>query len=635
MSWQNLWLQEKVKMKIFSEIPSSPPKTPTLDKVNLPKDIKNLTSIELKALADDVRAHMLYCVGQSGGHLGGGLGVVELTVVLHHLYDTPDDKIIWDVGHQAYPHKILTGRKDKLTSIRHKDGLAPFPNREESSYDAFGVGHSSTSISAALGMAIANNDTNKKVVAVIGDGAMTAGMAFEGLAHAGHIKPNMLIILNDNDMSISENVGGLNNYFSRIWASKVYKGIRKSGKSFLENLPQAHHIARKVETQMKAMVAPGSIFEELGLNYIGPIDGHDIAELMTVIGNLRDFEGPQFLHVITKKGAGLDPAEADRIGFHAIGKIKPLDAINKKNGPKYQDVFGQWIVDMAKVDQDLIAITPAMREGSGLVSFSKEFPERFFDVAIAEQHAVTLAAGMACEQKKPIVAIYSTFLQRAYDQLIHDVALQNLNVLFAIDRAGLVGEDGPTHSGNYDLTYLRCIPNMVIAVPADENETRKLLTTAFMHKGPAAVRYPRGGGVNSSIEPELSPVQIGKGRVINNQASDILVLNFGALIGTAEEVAQELKATLLDMRFVKPLDKELMDEHSKKKSLIVTIEDGVMTGGAGSAVNEWIQENNMKQKIIICGIPDKFIEHASREEMLEMAGLDKKGILSKVKNYLS
>jgi 1-deoxy-D-xylulose-5-phosphate synthase len=622
-------------MKIFSEIPSSPPKTPTLDKVNLPKDIKNLTSIELKALADDVRAHMLYCVGQSGGHLGGGLGVVELTVVLHHLYDTPDDKIIWDVGHQAYPHKILTGRKDKLTSIRHKDGLAPFPNREESSYDAFGVGHSSTSISAALGMAIANNDTNKKVVAVIGDGAMTAGMAFEGLAHAGHIKPNMLIILNDNDMSISENVGGLNNYFSRIWASKVYKGIRKSGKSFLENLPQAHHIARKVETQMKAMVAPGSIFEELGLNYIGPIDGHDIAELMTVIGNLRDFEGPQFLHVITKKGAGLDPAEADRIGFHAIGKIKPLDALNKKNGPKYQDVFGQWIVDMAKVDQDLIAITPAMREGSGLVSFSKEFPERFFDVAIAEQHAVTLAAGMACEQKKPIVAIYSTFLQRAYDQLIHDVALQNLNVLFAIDRAGLVGEDGPTHSGNYDLTYLRCIPNMVIAVPADENETRKLLTTAFMHKGPAAVRYPRGGGVNSSIEPELSPVQIGKGRVINNQASDILVLNFGALIGTAEEVAQELKATLLDMRFVKPLDKELMDEHSKKKSLIVTIEDGVMTGGAGSAVNEWIQENNMKQKIIICGIPDKFIEHASREEMLEMAGLDKKGILSKVKNYLS
>ena len=622
-------------MKIFSEIPSSPPKTPVLDKVNLPEDIKNLTSIELKSLADDVRAHMLYSVGQSGGHLGGGLGVVELTVVLHYLYNTPDDKIVWDVGHQAYPHKILTGRKDNLTSIRHKDGLAPFPSREESAYDAFGVGHSSTSISAALGMAIANNDTNKKVVAVIGDGAMTAGMAFEGLAHAGHIKPNMLIILNDNDMSISENVGGLNNYFSRIWASKVYKGIRKSGKSFLENLPQAHHIARKVETQMKAMVAPGSIFEELGLNYIGPIDGHDINELISVIGNLKDFEGPQFLHVITKKGAGLDPAEADRIGFHAIGKIKPLDATHKKNGPKYQDVFGQWIVDMATKDKDLIAITPAMREGSGLVDFSKEFPERFFDVAIAEQHAVTLAAGMACEKKKPVVAIYSTFLQRAYDQLIHDVALQNLNVLFAIDRAGLVGEDGPTHSGNYDVTYLRCIPNMMIAVPADENEARKLLTSAFIYHGPAAVRYPRGGGINATIELELNPVEVGKGRVINEQDSDMLVMNFGALIKTAEEVAQELNATLLDMRFVKPLDKELMAEHANGKKAIITIEDGAISGGAGSAVSEWAQENKMKQQIIICGIPDKFVDHASRDEMLEMTGLDTKGILTKVEDCLS
>ena len=622
-------------MKIFSEIPTSSPKTPVLDKVNLPEDIKNLSPIELKALADDVRAHMLYSVGQSGGHLGGGLGVVELTVVLQYLYDTPDDKIIWDVGHQAYPHKILTGRKDNLTSIRHKDGLAPFPNREESPYDAFGVGHSSTSISAALGMAIANINTNKKVVAVIGDGAMTAGMAFEGLAHAGHIKPNMLIILNDNDMSISENVGGLNNYFSRIWASKVYKGIRKSGKSFLENLPQAHHIARKVETQMKAMVAPGSIFEELGLNYIGPIDGHDINELIAVIGNLKDFEGPQFLHVITKKGAGLDPAEADRIGFHAIGKIKPLDASNKPNGPKYQDVFGQWIVDMAKEDKELMAITPAMREGSGLVNFSREFPERFFDVAIAEQHAVTLAAGMACEEKKPVVAIYSTFLQRAYDQLIHDVALQNLNVLFAIDRAGLVGEDGPTHSGNYDLVYLRCIPNMIVAVPADENEARKLLTTAFLHNGPAAVRYPRGGGINSSIELELNPVKIGKGRVMNIQESDMLVLNFGALIETAEKVAQELNATLLDMRFVKPLDEELITEHSHDKKVIITIEDGAISGGAGSAVSEWAQGNKMKHQIIICGIPDEFIEHASRAEMLEMTGLDKKGILAKIKDSLS
>ena len=622
-------------MKIFSEIPSTLPKTPILDKVNTPEDIKGLTSPELKSLADDVRAHMLYSVGQSGGHLGGGLGVVELTVVLHYLYNTPDDKIIWDVGHQAYPHKILTGRKDTLSSIRQKNGLAPFPNREESPYDAFGVGHSSTSISAALGMAIANSNTDKKVVAVIGDGAMTAGMAFEGLAHTGHIKPNILIILNDNDMSISENVGGLNNYFSRIWASKVYKGIRKSGKSFLENLPQAHHIARKVETQMKAMVAPGSIFEELGLNYIGPIDGHDINELTKVISNLKDFEGPQFLHVITKKGAGLDPAEADRIGFHAIGKIKPLDSTNKKLGPKYQDVFGQWIVDMAKENNDLIAITPAMREGSGLVNFSKEFPDRFFDVAIAEQHAVTLAAGLACEEKKPVVAIYSTFLQRAYDQLIHDVALQNLDVLFAIDRAGLVGEDGPTHSGNYDLAYLRCIPNMLIAVPADENETRKLLTTAFHYKGPAAVRYPRGGGINTPIELELDAVEIGKGRLIHEGQSDILIMNFGALIETAHEVAQKLDATLLDMRFVKPLDRELMTEHCSGKNTIITIEDGAMSGGAGSAVSEWAHENKLQQQIIICGIPDEFVNHASREEMLEMTGLDAKGILAKVEGYLS
>ncbi len=621
-------------MKIFSEIPVDKPKTPVLDKVNLPKDVKNLTPVELKTLADDVRAHMLYSVGQSGGHLGGGLGVVELTIVLQYLYDTPADKIIWDVGHQAYPHKILTGRKDSLTTIRHKNGLAPFPDRGESQYDAFGVGHSSTSISAALGMAIANQNSDKKVVAVIGDGAMTAGVAFEGLAHAGHIKPNMLIILNDNDMSISENVGGLNNYFSRIWASKVYKGIRKSGKSFLENLPQAHHIARKVETQMKAMVAPGSIFEELGLNYIGPIDGHNINELMTVIGNLKDFEGPQFLHVITKKGAGLDPAEADRIGFHAIGKIKPLDAITKKNGPKYQDVFGQWIVDMANQDEDLMAITPAMREGSGLVDFSKQFPERFFDVAIAEQHAVTLAAGMACEEKKPVVAIYSTFLQRAYDQLIHDVALQNLNVLFAIDRAGLVGEDGPTHSGNYDLTYLRCIPNMIIAVPADENEARKLLTTAFLHQGPAAVRYPRGGGINSPIDLNLKPLKVGKGRVLHKRKAKILVLNFGALISISEDVARELNATLLDMRFVKPLDAKLITDHSKGKKIIVTIEDGAILGGAGSAVSEWVQKNKIESQVVICGIPDEFVKHASREEMIKMTGLDKKGIITKVKSYL-
>ena len=623
-------------MKIFTSIPSDIPETPTLDKIDVPSDIKNLSSIQLQSLADDVRAHLLYSVGQSGGHLGGGLGVIELTVALHYLYNAPEDKIVWDVGHQAYPHKILTGRKNLLTSIRQKDGLAPFPNRSESPFDAFGVGHSSTSISAALGMAIASQGSDKKVVAVIGDGAMTAGMAFEGLAHAGHIKPNMLIILNDNDMSISENVGGLNNYFSRIWASKLYKGIRKSGKSFLENLPQAHHIARKVETQMKAMVAPGSIFEELGLNYIGPIDGHNLNELIAVIGNLKDFDGPQFLHIITKKGAGLAEAEADRIEFHAIGKVQPLDqqAVTK-SGPKYQDVFGDWIVDMAKVDPDLLAITPAMREGSGLVKFSQEFPERFFDVAIAEQHAVTLAAGMACENKKPVVAIYSTFLQRAYDQLIHDVALQNLNVLFAIDRAGLVGEDGPTHSGNYDLTYLRCIPNMVIAVPSDEDETRKLLTSAYHYQGPAAVRYPRGAGRNASISKELDSLPIGKGRVINERDGEVLIVNFGALIEIAEEVAIEKNATLLDMRFVKPMDEELLAHHSKNKTLIVTIEDGAVAGGAGSAVSEWSQHQAIKTPVLICGIPDAFIEHATRTQMIKMAGLDAPSILLKIKNYLS
>ena len=623
-------------MKIFTSIPSDIPETPTLDKIDVPSDIKNLSSIQLQSLADDIRAHLLYSVGQSGGHLGGGLGVIELTVALHYLYNAPEDKIVWDVGHQAYPHKILTGRKNLLTSIRQKDGLAPFPNRSESPFDAFGVGHSSTSISAALGMAIASQGSDKKVVAVIGDGAMTAGMAFEGLAHAGHIKPNMLIILNDNDMSISENVGGLNNYFSRIWASKLYKGIRKSGKSFLENLPQAHHIARKVETQMKAMVAPGSIFEELGLNYIGPIDGHNLNELIAVIGNLKDFDGPQFLHIITKKGAGLAEAEVDRIEFHAIGKVQPLDqqAVTK-SGPKYQDVFGDWIVDMAKVDPDLLAITPAMREGSGLVKFSQEFPERFFDVAIAEQHAVTLAAGMACENKKPVVAIYSTFLQRAYDQLIHDVALQNLNVLFAIDRAGLVGEDGPTHSGNYDLTYLRCIPNMVIAVPSDEDETRKLLTSAYHYQGPAAVRYPRGAGRNATISKELDSLPIGKGRVINERDGEVLIVNFGALIEIAEEVAIEKNATLLDMRFVKPMDEELLAHHSKNKTLIVTIEDGAVAGGAGSAVSEWSQHQAIKTPVLICGIPDAFIEHATRTQMIKMAGLDAPSILLKIKNYLS
>ena len=542
---------------------------------------------------------------------------------------------MWDVGHQAYPHKILTGRKDKIMSIRKKGGLAPFPSRSESEYDTFGVGHSSTSLSALVGMAEATKNSNpdKKHVAVIGDGAMTAGMAFEALSHIGHLKPNLLVILNDNDMSISENVGGLSNYFSRIWASKTYKGIKKSGSSFLKPLPQAYHLARKVETQMKAMVAPGTIFEELGLNYIGPIDGHNLKQLKDVISNLKEFEGPQFLHVITKKGAGLDSAEADRIGFHAIGKINAIKD-KKIKQKKYQDIFGEWIIDMAQISDDLIGITPAMREGSGLVEFSKKFPDRYFDVAIAEQHSVTFAAGLSVEKKKPVVAIYSTFLQRAYDQLIHDVAVQNLDVTFALDRSGLVGEDGPTHSGNYDIAYLRCIPNMVICTPSDENETRKLLTTAYLHNGPASVRYPRGTGPNSNVDKDLKPLKIGEANIINEESSEIVILNFGTLLNEANQISKELKATLVDMRFVKPLDEKLLRKLFKKAKVFISIEDGSIMGGAGSAVQEFASKENLNVRSILFGIPDKFIEHASREEMLVEAGLEVENIKSKLSKLL-
>ena len=622
-------------MKIFKKIPEERPNTPLLDKVSIPADLRSFSISELEILSDELREFLLYSVGKSGGHLGGGLGVVELTVVLHYLFNTPYDNLIWDVGHQAYPHKILTGRKNEIESIRQKDGLAPFPSIHESEYDAFGVGHSSTSISAILGMAEGskNESSNKKHVAVIGDGAMTAGIAFEALSHAGHLKPNLLVILNDNDMSISENIGGLSNYFSRIWASKIYKGIKKSGASVLKPLPQAYHLARKVETQMKAMVAPGTIFEELGFNYVGPIDGHNIKELNDVISNLKDFDGPQFLHVITKKGAGLDAAESDRIGFHAIGKINSLKS-NKPSSPKYQDIFGDWIVDMAKEDKNLIAITPAMREGSGLVRFSKEFPERYYDVAIAEQHAVTFAAGLAAENKKPIVAIYSTFLQRAYDQFIHDVAVQNLDVTFALDRAGLVGEDGPTHSGNYDIAYLRCIPNVILMTPSDENETRLLLTSAYKYKGPAAVRYPRGTGPNSPIDTKLKSVEIGKARVINETDSKIIFLNFGALLDQAIEVSKILDLTLIDMRFVKPLDEEILKKYLKNAQGYVSLEDGSVYGGAGSAVQEFCSNNQINIKSKLYGIPDRFIEHASREEMLEDSGLLAKQILDSLKEWI-
>ena len=619
-------------MRIFKKIPKEKPLTPVLDRVNYPADIRSFSVSELENLSNELREFLLYSVGQSGGHLGGGLGVVELTVALHYLFNTPYDNLVWDVGHQAYPHKILTGRKNQIQSIRHKDGLAPFPAIHESEYDAFGVGHSSTSISAILGMAMASKETmpDKKHIAVIGDGAMTAGMAFEALSHGGHLKPNMLVILNDNDMSISENIGGLSNYFSRIWASKIYKGIKKSGASALKPLPQAYHLARKVETQMKAMVAPGSIFEELGFNYIGPIDGHNIKEMLEVIGNLKDFDGPQFLHVITKKGAGLDAAEADRIGFHAIGKINSIKSDSTPK-PKYQDIFSDWIVDMAEVDSNLFAITPAMREGSGLVEFSKKFPERYFDVAIAEQHSVTFAAGLAKENKKPIVAIYSTFLQRAYDQLIHDVAVQNLDVTFALDRAGLVGEDGPTHSGNYDIAYLRCIPNIILMTPSDENETRLLLTTAYKYKGPAAVRYPRGTGPNSTVEFALEPLEIGKAKLVREGMSNIIFLNFGALLDEAEIVSKEMDMTLIDMRFVKPLDEDMLHKYLNNADMFVSLEDGSISGGAGSAVQEYCGRNNIIIKSLLFGIPDEFIDHASREEMLDQAGLSATKILDKLK----
>ena len=623
-------------MRIFTEIPDKKPNTPLLDRVDNPSDIRSFSINELQTLADELREFLLYSVGQSGGHLGGGLGVIELTIILHYLFNTPYDNLVWDVGHQAYPHKIITGRKDRIASIRKKDGLAPFPLRKESEYDVFGVGHSSTSLSALLGMAIGSRESNpdKKHVAIIGDGAMTAGMAFEALSHAGHLKPNILVILNDNDMSISENIGGLSNYFSRIWASKIYKGIKKSGSSFLKPLPQAYHLARKVETQMKAIVAPGTIFEELGLNYIGPIDGHNLKELNDVISNLKEFDGPQFLHVITKKGAGLDPAEADRIGFHAIGKISSIKETTSKH-KKFQDIFGDWIVDMASCDEDLIAITPAMREGSGLVRFSQEFPDRYFDVAIAEQHSVTFAAGLSVENKKPVVAIYSTFLQRGYDQLIHDVAVQNLDVTFALDRAGLVGEDGPTHSGNYDIAYLRCIPNMVVCTPSDENETRKLLTAAYKYKGPASVRYPRGTGSNAVVEKNLELLEIGKAKVIKEEDSKIIVLNFGTLIETAKEIAGNLKASIIDMRFVKPLDELLLKKFLSKADVFISIEDGSVMGGAGSAVQEFASKEKIDIKSILLGIPDEFIDHASRDEMLEEAGLSLSKIKIKLEELLS
>ncbi len=591
--------------KTLHEIPRERPATPLLDRASSPAELRRLGEADLETLADELRQYLLYTVGQTGGHFGAGLGVVELTIALHYVFDTPDDRLVWDVGHQAYPHKILTERRELMGTLRQKNGLAAFPRRAESEYDTFGVGHSSTSISAALGMAIAARLQGKerKSVAVIGDGALTAGMAFEALNHASEVDADMLVILNDNDMSISHNVGGLSNYLAKILSSRTYSSMREGSKKVLSRLPGAWEIARRTEEYAKGMLVPGTLFEELGWNYIGPIDGHDLPTLVATLRNMRDMKGPQFLHVVTKKGKGFAPAELDPIGYHAITKLEaPGSAPKKTGGPKYSSVFGQWLCDMAAQDARLLGITPAMKEGSDLVAFSERYPERYFDVAIAEQHAVTLAAGMACEGMKPVVAIYSTFLQRAYDQLIHDVAVQHLDVLFAIDRAGLVGEDGPTHAGSFDISYLRCIPGMLVMTPSDEDELRKLLTTGYLFDGPAAVRYPRGSGPNHPIDPDLQPVEIGKG-VVRRRGGRVALLVFGVQLAEAMKVAESLDATVVDMRFVKPLDEALVRELAGSHELLVTIEENAVMGGAGSAVGEFLASEGLEVPLLHWACP--------------------------------
>ncbi|MBG5279813.1 1-deoxy-D-xylulose-5-phosphate synthase [Pseudomonas aeruginosa] len=622
--------------KTLHEIPRERPATPLLDRASSPAELRRLGEADLETLADELRQYLLYTVGQTGGHFGAGLGVVELTIALHYVFDTPDDRLVWDVGHQTYPHKILTERRELMGTLRQKNGLAAFPRRAESEYDTFGVGHSSTSISAALGMAIAARLQGKerKSVAVIGDGALTAGMAFEALNHASEVDADMLVILNDNDMSISHNVGGLSNYLAKILSSRTYSSMREGSKKVLSRLPGAWEIARRTEEYAKGMLVPGTLFEELGWNYIGPIDGHDLPTLVATLRNMRDMKSPQFLHVVTKKGKGFAPAELDPIGYHAITKLEaPGSAPKKTGGPKYSSVFGQWLCDMAAQDARLLGITPAMKEGSDLVAFSERYPERYFDVAIAEQHAVTLAAGMACEGMKPVVAIYSTFLQRAYDQLIHDVAVQHLDVLFAIDRAGLVGEDGPTHAGSFDISYLRCIPGMLVMTPSDEDELRKLLTTGYLFDGPAAVRYPRGSGPNHPIDPDLQPVEIGKG-VVRRRGGRVALLVFGVQLAEAMKVAESLDATVVDMRFVKPLDEALVRELAGSHELLVTIEENAVMGGAGSAVGEFLASEGLEVPLLQLGLPDYYVEHAKPSEMLAECGLDAAGIEKAVRQRL-
>lgn len=614
--------------------------TSLLNQINAPADLRALNLAQLRALARESRQYMIDSVSATGGHLAANLGTVELTLALHYVFNTPDDKLVWDVGHQSYLHKILTGRRDQMGSIRQKGGLAGFPRRDESPYDAFGVGHSSTSISAALGMAIAaaQENSDRRVAAIIGDGAMSAGQAFEALNHAGTLDANLLVVLNDNDMSISPNVGGLSNYLARILSGRTYATMREGSKKVLQKMPSMWELARRAEEHMKGMVIPGTLFEELGFNYIGPIDGHDLDSVVTTLRNVRSLKGPQLLHVVTRKGKGYAPAEQNPCKFHGVGKFDPETGESQGSGAPagktYTRVFSDWICDMARTDDKLVGITPAMREGSGLVTFSEQFPTRYFDVAIAEQHSVTLAAGLACEGIKPVVAIYSTFLQRAYDQLIHDVALQSLPVLFAIDRGGLVGADGPTHSGNFDLSFLRCIPNMTLMAPTDENECRQMLSTGFHHDGPAAVRYPRGTGPGVETSSDLDTLEIGKAQV-RREGNEVALLAFGSTLAAALEAGERLNATVVNMRFVKPLDEACISEMAARHHLLVTLEDNVVSGGAGSAVAEVLAAHGISIPLTQMGIPDRFIEHASREEQLAECGLDADSIYQRIQRELA
>ncbi|WP_413742521.1 1-deoxy-D-xylulose-5-phosphate synthase [Sodalis sp. RH15] len=614
-------------------------KYPTLALAEIPAQLRLMPKESLLKLCDELRQFLLDSVSRSSGHFASGLGTVELTVALHYVYNTPFDHLIWDVGHQAYPHKILTGRREKISTIRQKGGLHPFPWRGESEYDVLSVGHSSTSISAGLGMAVAAEHEGKgrRTVCVIGDGAITAGMSFEAMNHAGDIKPDLLVILNDNEMSISENVGALNNHLAQILSGKLYSTLREGGKKVLSGIPPIKELVKRTEEHIKGMVVPGTLFEELGFNYIGPVDGHDVLGLVHTLKNMRGRKGPQFLHIMTKKGKGYAPAEKDPIGWHAVPKFDPQIGTLPKSAeglPTYSSIFGNWLCETAAADPKLMAITPAMREGSGMVPFSRQYPDRYFDVAIAEQHAVTFAAGLAIGGYKPVVAIYSTFLQRAYDQVIHDVAIQRLPVLFAIDRGGIVGADGPTHQGAFDLSFLRCIPNLVIMVPSDENECRLMLHTGYHYEaGPSAVRYPRGNGTGAAFSP-LAPLNIGKG-IIRRQGEKIALLNFGTLLQEADIAARHLNATLVDMRFVKPLDEELIESLAAGHEVLVTLEENAVMGGAGSAVNEFLMRKRLMVPVLNIGLPDRFIPQGSQQEIRADIGLDSVGILSQIQHWLA